>query len=459
MKRADLHFYDPLYEILLFGDMPSMPGGLRSRIRAGSDQIELKKHIMPFIRCPEVARLHWLNQAGFIHLVYPSGSHSRFAHALGTLHLGSIALHSISITHKNITRNLNGWLKISDWIEEFIIALFLHDLGHYPFSHTLENNYGLKKILGNEFVKHEEAACQLIKGEGIIYEAYKKRYKDEQEQLVSSIFKELSGYQKEIVCHLISGEKHSRSANHNWLLEMIHDLVSGTYDLDRIDHYRRDSFFTGLGHTFKPYVLLYGLHYKFNSASNRIEEYPDKDAESQISTLLFIRDQLHKYCFGNILNISFNAMLNNALSLHLIGLLKRGAREKALSILTMTDGELLAYLLEDRRSYEIIKDLRSARAYPCIATFPKEGNLDSSEILEKVFEQDNSIILGFSKYFDTPEKPWLGKTDKVPDTGKGYVFSKNQNSDKIIKKLAKIGINGLAFPTKDEINSFNYISK
>ena len=179
MNSNYLHYYDPLYEVLLFGDIPKQES-VRSMFRAGAGQIELKKSILPFIRCPEVSRLNWLNQAGLLHLIFPSGTHSRFAHSLGSLHLGSIALNAVTVTVKDgsgsETNTLFSHLKDIGWLEEFIIALFLHDLGHYPFSHTLEKNLGLRNILNDDLVSHEDVACQLILGEGKVFESYKRTF-------------------------------------------------------------------------------------------------------------------------------------------------------------------------------------------------------------------------------------------------------------------------------------------
>jgi HD superfamily phosphohydrolase len=463
--RRDLHFYDPLYEILFFGDISPVPVGLRQKFRmqAGAGQLQLKKYILPFITCPEVARLKWLNQAGFVNLVYPSGSHSRFAHALGTLHLGSIALNSVSIAINNEKKSLLDWLSSKGWVEEFIIALFLHDLGHYPYSHTLENNLGLKRILKDDFVAHEEVACQLIIGKGSVYDAYKKAYKGEEKRLVASVFKENKGFKKNIVCYLISGDKKYLNfrigQSDGWLLDIMHDLVSGTFDLDRIDHYRRDSFFTGLGHSFKPYVLLYGLHYVCDNNHPTPMEQPTKEAESQISALLFIRDQLHKYCFGNLLNISYGAMLNHALTL----LMNSGNvyAEEARIMLTMTDADLLSYLMSGSVPLcsQIVRDIRLARPYPCVATFPKKDNTSRDEIIKKVLALEPSVVLGFSKYYDRQEKPWLGKNNEVPDSGKGYAFAVNIKSEDAVKILRRAGVKGVADPTPDEVAVFNYLRR
>lgn len=464
MSKKSVHFYDPLYEVLLFGDIYGS-GDICEMFRAGAGNVALQKTILPLIDCPEVARLHWLNQAGFIPLVFPSGSHSRFSHALGTVHLGSIALNSVTLTIKtsNITetRTLLDVLKSNSWVEEFIVALFLHDLAHFPFSHTLENNVGLHSALKEDFVTHEEAACQLIKGDGAIFDVFKKRYENISQIMVSDILGGNSNYNKDIICFLISGnyskylDDKSFSNQNRFILNVMHELVSGTYDLDRIDHYRRDSFFTGLGHTFKPYVLLHGLHYTCEQGDFEPKEKPSKEAIGQIQTLLFIRDQLHEYCFGNLRNISFGAMLNHAVTLHINSLSTEKKKEEALSVLAMTDGELLQYLQKSKNELcrGIINDIIIAKPYPCIATFPKQEDLYSKDIIEKIIGKNDKIILGFSKYYDKRDKPWLKNKD-VADAGKAYIFSNNKSIGNFKEVLRELKIDAISDPDKNELSAF-----
>lgn len=466
MRQKSLHFYDPLYEVLLFGDIYGARG-LRSIFRSGSGQISLKKSILPLIRCPEVARLQWLNQAGFIPLIFPSGTHNRFAHALGTLHLGSIALNSVTINFKetNESKTLFQVLDVKKWVEEFVAALFLHDLGHYPFSHALENNFGLQSVLKKDFVSHEKVACQLIAGNGPIFDAYRKRYKRYSGDMVSDVLNTNPDYQAGIICFLISGDyEHIRNMSiddqERSVLKIMHELVSGQYDLDRIDHYRRDSFFTGLGHTFKPSILLHGLSYTCKDGHVEVDEHPNKDAVGQISTLLFVRNQLHEYCFGELRNISFGAMLNSALVLHLDSIKNDDRRKsEALAILAMTDGELLYHLFESKSRIckERVSDIMAGRPYPCVATFSKQPGVSSKEIVEKFRKIDPTTVLGFSKYFDKSYRPWLTEKD-VPDSGRGYVFSLEERYEDISKKLHKAAIKGISEPDEQAINTFGYLT-
>jgi HD superfamily phosphohydrolase len=144
--------------------------------------IELDEFAVRLVDTPEFQRLRRITQLGFAFLAYPSARHTRFEHSLGTFHLA-----------KEIGRH-------NPKIEEGVIyAALLHDLGHYPFSHTLE---GL-------FPRHEKNTVWLIK-HGEIGDVVREQY---------SIKEFLS------------------------LLK--HPVVSGDIDADRMDYLVRDAYYTG----------------------------------------------------------------------------------------------------------------------------------------------------------------------------------------------------------------------
>jgi len=86
--------------------------------------IELDDFAVRLVDTPEFQRLRRITQLGLAFLAYPSARHTRFEHSLGTFHLA-----------KEI-RRYNPELE-----EGVAYAALLHDLGHYPFSHTLEGLY------------------------------------------------------------------------------------------------------------------------------------------------------------------------------------------------------------------------------------------------------------------------------------------------------------------------------
>jgi HD superfamily phosphohydrolase len=149
-------------------------------------------------------RLRYVRQLGLAFLVYPGASHSRFEHALGTYHLARRALALL-----DERGDLSGIGESA--CAEIRLAALLHDIGHYPFSHALEEIGALH---------HEEVARPLIAGGAV-------------GDLLRS---ELGADGPERIVQLIRG----RSAN------PLQGLISGSLDLDKIEYLRRDALMCGV---------------------------------------------------------------------------------------------------------------------------------------------------------------------------------------------------------------------
>jgi HD superfamily phosphohydrolase len=134
----------------------------------------------------------------FAHLVYPGAMHSRLHHSLGAYHLMCNALNELKSKGIEITGQEELGAKI---------AILLHDIGHGPFSHALENEL----IPG---VHHETISLLIIK-------KLNEEFKDQLETAID-----------------IFTNKHPK--------KFLHQLVSGQLDVDRMDYLNRDSFFTGV---------------------------------------------------------------------------------------------------------------------------------------------------------------------------------------------------------------------
>lgn len=156
------------------------------------------RFIQQLIDHPYFQRLRRIKQMGLAHYVYPGAHHTRFHHALGAMFLMDEAL--------KILRDKG--VDISD--EErlgALAAILLHDIGHGPFSHALENtivkgvsheklSLAFMEVLNEEFGGKLDTAILIFKGE----------------------------YHKTFLCNLVSGQ----------------------LDVDRLDYLRRDSFYTGV---------------------------------------------------------------------------------------------------------------------------------------------------------------------------------------------------------------------
>lgn len=154
--------------------------------------------IFDLIEHPWFQRLRRISQLGLTNLVYPGANHTRFHHALGAMHLMSKAVRSLrSKGHA-----------ISDEEEQgVLIAILLHDMGHGPFSHALEQSL----VPG---IRHEDLSLRFM-------ELLNREFPGELDTAIR-IFKD--EYPK----------------------RFLHQLISSQLDMDRLDYLRRDSFYTGV---------------------------------------------------------------------------------------------------------------------------------------------------------------------------------------------------------------------
>src|SRR5579872_6578727 len=95
------------------------------------NNIRLDPIAFELIDTPAFQRLRYVRQLGLAFLVYPGATHSRFEHALGTYHLARRTL--------SLFEEQEGYeLVAREDCQEIRVAALLHDVGHYPFSHALE---------------------------------------------------------------------------------------------------------------------------------------------------------------------------------------------------------------------------------------------------------------------------------------------------------------------------------
>jgi hypothetical protein len=159
---------------------------------------------MRLVDSPPVQRLRYVRQLGHAFLVYPGATHSRFEHALGTYHLTKLALAALEERGDLAGVPLERQLAVR-------LAALLHDIGHYPFSHALEEA---------GFPSHEELGVALL-GEGELAEG------------IASFG--IPGLGTEIGA-LIQGRSVSPLAG----------LISGSLDLDKIEYLSRDARMCGV---------------------------------------------------------------------------------------------------------------------------------------------------------------------------------------------------------------------
>jgi HD superfamily phosphohydrolase len=151
------------------------------------------------VQHPYFQRLRRIRQLGMSEWVYPGATHTRFHHALGAMNLMVKALDTLRGKGVEITEEEK---------EAAILGILMHDIGHGPYSHTLE--YTLA-----QGVNHEDISIMLMERMNIEF-----------------------GGALRLAIDIFKGDYHKKP--------FLHQLISGELDMDRLDYLMRDSFYTGV---------------------------------------------------------------------------------------------------------------------------------------------------------------------------------------------------------------------
>ncbi|MBF6611086.1 MAG: HD domain-containing protein [Chryseobacterium sp.] len=150
------------------------------------------------IEHPYFQRLRRISQTGLLNLIFPGATHTRFHHALGAMHLMFTALETLKLKGVEISK---------DEEKAAMLAILLHDIGHGPFSHALEN------MLMDQW-HHEKLSLLLMEKINIEFDG-----------------------ELETAMQMFQGKYHRKFFN---------QLISSQLDVDRLDYLKRDSFYTGV---------------------------------------------------------------------------------------------------------------------------------------------------------------------------------------------------------------------
>ncbi len=218
--------------------------------------IRLDRTALAIIDTPVFQRLRHIRQLGLAYLVYPGATHTRFDHALGVHHLVRRVLALLAE---------RGELDGVDAVECSLVAYaaLLHDIGHYPYSHALE------ELDDRRMPGHHETLTGRFLGAPELREALQSIAPDAARRIDA----------------MIRGRSESP----------LQGLVSGSLDLDKIEYLRRDAFFCGV-----PYGqvdvdrLIHSLTLLRDPETGRLEIGIDEKGISALESLLFSKYQMFR---------------------------------------------------------------------------------------------------------------------------------------------------------------------
>jgi HD superfamily phosphohydrolase len=277
-------------------------------------------------------RLRYVRQLGWTYLVYPGATHSRFEHALGTHHLSrrTLALLCEAEDAASISENEQAIVRC---------AALLHDVGHYPFSHALEEIGAL----------HHEAVARPLITEGSVASL-----------LAARLGRDAPGK----VFDLIRG--HSGSD--------LQGLISGSLDLDKIEYLKRDAFMCGV-----PYGeidvdrLTNSLVLVDDPETGRPAIGVQEKALSALESLLFAKYQMYRNVYWHHAVRSATAMYKRLVE----DALHAGVVDGQ-SLSRYTD-EGLMHVLENARPTPLLAALKERRLYKRAAEWPA-AELDADKV-------------------------------------------------------------------------------
>lgn len=253
--------------------------------------------ILEIMDTVDFQRLRYIKNLGLCYLVFPSANHTRFEHSIGTYHLAGMYLDHLGIRS-----------------DETLVAALLHDVGHFPFSHTIEEFY-----YRNGRVDHLGEGIKIINGE--------------RESEIPSILERHSIDARKVI-RILEGKEN-----------VLSEVVSGPIDADELDYLRRDSFYCGVSIGFVNPARVISV-----SAVHDNMMVVEEKGLSDIESLLISRFLMYQAVYFHKTCRIANRMLERAAVL-----------SEAYDTYMMNDQELTHLLISDPRSRDIMENILNRR--------------------------------------------------------------------------------------------------
>ncbi len=283
--------------------------------------IPLSGLLLKLLEAPQLQRLSGVRQLGLAHLVWPGANHTRLEHVVG-----------VAYTARRIAEQVSASSGERALVEA---AGLLHDVGHWPFSHTLEN-----LMLERLGIDHQDISRALILEEG--------RFRWGRGPSLRAIL-EGAGLEPKDVADLVgtppgpgslsslhdfaTGTRTATRGRRRDLPPFLHQIVSGMCDADQMDYLRRDAHYTGVA------LGMIDIHRLVHTAAVEGAELVfDRSGLHAVEGMLVARDLMYSSVYFHRTARIAETMLERAVS--------EFSDEELLQVGQMTDGELLAAMRE-----------------------------------------------------------------------------------------------------------------
>lgn len=355
------------------------------------DNIRLDRPALLALDTVAVQRLRYVRQVGHAFLVYPGATHTRFEHALGAYHLTRRALASLE------ERGELERVPVADCLAVRLAAL-LHDIGHYPFSHALEETgFPSHEALGVAKLRQGDLGARL-------------------EEIGGRAYADTLGA-------LITGT--SASA--------LQGLISGSLDLDKIDYLSRDARMCGVPYGTVDVDRLLATLTLVETGAGRYEVGVQEKGVSALESLLFAKYQMYRNVYWHHAVRSATCMFKRAVR----GAVARGSvtveaiaeatDDGLMEQLITRDGNALATAIRARRLHKRALDL-SASDVPAETEPWISEDADLLERVEDALAREvglapGEVLLDFPARssmlgVDLPLRTRSGAVERLTDAGR-----------------------------------------
>jgi uncharacterized protein len=199
--------------------------------------VKVEGAFLELLERPEMQRMRGVHQLGLAHFVFPGANHTRLEHSLGTYHMAGLMGRSLELPEGE-RRTL-------------LAAAMLHDIGHAPFSHTLE------EVIHDRTGKdHMDLTTALIRGQLQALDQASEAVLGPMEPIAEVLGR--YDISTDEVCELIVASRTELGPGQTLLVEggqahfgikrYLGQIISGPLDVDQMDYLKRDAYYTGVAH-------------------------------------------------------------------------------------------------------------------------------------------------------------------------------------------------------------------
>jgi HD superfamily phosphohydrolase len=387
---------------------PDLPDIIRDPLW---DNIRLDRAALLALDTPTVQRLRYIRQVGHTFLVYPGATHSRFEHALGAYHLTRRALAALEELGEIAPATPEDCLAVR-------MAALLHDIGHYPFSHALEEaGFPSHEALGVAKLSQGELGECLIRIGGKDFPA--------------------------VIGELISGA--SRSP--------LQGLISGSIDLDKIDYLSRDARMCGVPYGTVDVDRLLSSLTLVEVEPDRYEVGVQEKGVSALESLLFAKYQMYRNVYWHHAVRSATCMFKRAVRQAVrrgsvtVQAIASATDDGLMEVLIGRDRNQLATRIRARRLHKRALDLPASDVpgdvQPWVATDPDLLERVEDALAIRVGLEPGDLLIDFPARtamlgVNLPLRTRAGAVERLTDAGRAGHLGLPRVADELYRSARRL---------------------